>query len=74
MIGVPTLFDALGRNPGFQKADLSCLRATFSGADTLPRAVKERFEKIVKEQGGNMPAPRRIRPYGSGDGHHGYSL
>ena len=52
VIGVPTLFDALGRNPGFQKTDLSCLRATFSGADTLPRTVKERFEEVVKKQGG----------------------
>ncbi|HET6459716.1 MAG TPA: AMP-binding protein [Syntrophales bacterium] len=52
VIGVPTLFDALGKNPDFQKAELSCLRATFSGADTLPRPVKERFEKIVRKQGG----------------------
>ena len=52
VIGVPTLFDALSKNPGFQKADLRCLRATFSGADSLPRTVKERFEKIVKQQGG----------------------
>ena len=52
VIGVPTLFDALAKNPAFQKADLRCLRATFSGADTLPRPVKERFEKIVKERGG----------------------
>ena len=52
VIGVPTLFDALSRNPDFVKTDLSCLRATFSGADTLPRTVKERFEAIVKKQGG----------------------
>ncbi len=52
VIGVPTLFDALSRNPDFQKTDLSCLRATFSGADTLPRTVKERFEAVVKKQGG----------------------
>ncbi len=53
VIGVPTLFEALSRNPDFQKTDLSCLRATFSGADSLPRAVKERFEGIVRRQGGN---------------------
>jgi long-chain acyl-CoA synthetase len=53
VIGVPTLFDALSRNPEFQKTDLSCLKATFSGADTLPKTVKERFEEIVKKQGGN---------------------
>ena len=53
VVGVPTLFDALSRSPIFQKTDLSCLKATFSGADTLPRTVKERFESIVKRQGGN---------------------
>ncbi|HNT92051.1 MAG TPA: AMP-binding protein, partial [Smithellaceae bacterium] len=37
VVGVPTLYDALSRNPKFCKADLSCLRGTFSGADTLPR-------------------------------------
>ncbi len=54
VIGVPTLYDALSRNPKMQKADLSCLRATFSGADTLPRPVKERFEGMVTKQGGNV--------------------
>ena len=54
VIGVPTLFDALSRNPKMQKADLSCLRATFCGADSLPCTVKERFEELVKKQGGNV--------------------
>jgi len=54
VVGVPTLFDALSRHPKFKKADLSCLRGTFSGADTLPRTVKERFEEVVKKQGGNV--------------------
>ena len=54
VVGVPTLFDALSRNPLFQKTDFSCLRATFCGADSLPRTVKERFEGIVKKQGGNV--------------------
>ncbi len=54
VIGVPTLFDALARNPKMSKADLSCLKATFSGADMLPRPVKERFEAMVKRQGGNV--------------------
>ncbi len=54
VIGVPTLFDALSSNPKMCKADLSCLRATFSGADSLPRPVKERFEGMVKKQGGNV--------------------
>ncbi len=54
VVGVPTLFEALSGNPVFRKADLSCLRATFSGADTLPRPVKERFEAVVKERGGSV--------------------
>ncbi len=54
LVGVPTLFDALSRDPSLQHADLSSLRATFSGADTLPRPVKERFEKLVKSRGGNV--------------------
>ena len=52
--GVPTIYDALSRNPVFQSADLSCLKAATSGADTLPRTVKERFEEIVKKQGGTV--------------------
>ncbi len=54
VIGVPTLFERFSRNPKMQKADLSCLLATFSGADSLPRPVKERFEEMVKKQGGNV--------------------
>ena len=61
VVGVPTLFEALSSNPVFQKADLSCLRATFSGADTLPRPVKERFEAVVRERGGNT---RLLEGYG----------
>ena len=52
--GVPTLYDALTRNDVFQNADLSCLKNTSCGADTLPRTVKDRFEEIVKKQGGNV--------------------
>jgi long-chain acyl-CoA synthetase len=52
VVGVPTLFEALNRNPLFQKADLSCLKGAFSGADQLPRPVKEKFEQIVRRQGG----------------------
>ena len=54
MVGVPTLYEALCRNPDFRNADLSCLKATFSGADTLPRVVKEKFEETVSSGGGNV--------------------
>ncbi len=54
LIGPPTLYSALNKNPNFRKADLSCLRATFCGADTLPKVVKEEFEKIVQQRGGDV--------------------
>jgi long-chain acyl-CoA synthetase len=34
--------------------DLSCLSACYCGADTLPRDVKERFEKRVADRGGKV--------------------
>jgi len=52
--GVPTLFDALSRDPSLRRADLSSLRAAFSGADTLPKPVKDRFEELVARQGGRV--------------------
>lgn len=54
LIGVPTLFEALVENPDFRKTDLSCLKVCFSGADTLPRKTKERFEEVVQQAGGSV--------------------
>ncbi len=54
LVGVPTLFDALAADPSLARADLSCLTACFSGADTLPRSVKERFEALVERGGGRV--------------------
>ncbi len=54
LVGVPTLFDALTQDPSLASADLSCLSACFCGADTLPRAVKERFEALVAKGGGKV--------------------
>jgi len=54
LVGVPTLYDALSKDPSLAKSDLSCLRACFSGADTLPRQVKERFEALVAAHGGTV--------------------
>jgi len=55
IVGPPTLFVALAESRSFRKTDLSCLRATFSGADTLPDPVKERFEAVVRQCGGDVP-------------------
>lgn len=61
LVGVPTLFDALSRDRSLAKTDLSCVRAAFSGADTLPRPVKERFEALVAANGGSV---RLLEGYG----------
>jgi long-chain acyl-CoA synthetase len=61
LVGVPTLYDALARDPSLARADLSCLSACFSGADTLPRPVKERFEQLVAAHGGSV---RLLEGYG----------
>ena len=52
--GVPTLYEAISRDPNFRRADLSCLKAAFSGGDALPAPVKERFERAVVERGGSV--------------------
>lgn len=54
IIGLPGLFHAMTQNRKFLKTDLGFLKAAFCGADTLPKVVKERFEKIVAENGGNV--------------------
>ncbi len=52
LIGVPTLFKALLDEKIFRNADLSFLKMAFSGADTLPRTLKEEFDEIVRKNGG----------------------
>jgi long-chain acyl-CoA synthetase len=54
MAGPPTLYESLARDPSLADADLSSLRAAFSGADTLQRPVRERFEKVVAAGGGSV--------------------
>lgn len=61
MAGVPTLYDSLARDPSLQKADLSSLRAAFSGADTLQPGVRQRFEQLVADRGGEV---RLLEGYG----------
>ncbi|MFX1390968.1 MAG: AMP-binding protein [Promethearchaeota archaeon] len=51
LFGVPTLYEALNRNPKFQNTNLSFLKAAFCGADTLPRTTKEKFEEICRNNG-----------------------
>ena len=53
LVGVPTLFAALIKDPLMSRTDLSCLRFTFSGGDVLPRSVKDGFEQLMAERGGS---------------------
>lgn len=52
LIGVPTLFKALLDEKDFRNTDLSFLKMSFSGADTLPRTLKETFDETVRKNGG----------------------
>jgi long-chain acyl-CoA synthetase len=54
MAGPPTLYESLAKDPSLQRSDLSSLRAAFSGADTLPEPVRERFEALVATRGGTV--------------------
>ena len=61
MAGVPTLYEALARHPALRRADISSLRAAFSGGDTLQPTVQEAFERLVAERGGSV---RLLEGYG----------
>jgi long-chain acyl-CoA synthetase len=61
MAGVPTLYEALAHHPALRRADLSMLRAAYSGADTLRPSVRDAFEQLVRDRGGTV---RLIEGYG----------
>ena len=52
--GVPTLFEAMLREPEAQKLDLSCLKGIFSGGDSLSIELKKRFDAYLKERGSTV--------------------
>lgn len=47
--GVPTLYEALLRNPDMDDVDLSCLKGVFSGGDSLSIELKKKFDKFLRE-------------------------
>ena len=55
LAGVPTLFDALSANPAFNKTNLASFKGLFCGGDSLSRQTKERFEAVVRKNGGSTP-------------------
>ncbi len=54
MAGVPTLFEAIMRNEGMQKADFSSLKGLFSGGDTLSIELKKKIDKFIKDRGATI--------------------
>ena len=52
--GVPTLYEALLRQPEMKDADLSCLKGVFSGGDTLTAELKKRFDKFLSDHGAKV--------------------
>jgi len=45
--GVPTLYEALLRQPCMEGVDLSCLKGVFAGGDSLSVELKKRFDKFL---------------------------
>ena len=45
--GVPTLYEALLRLPGLERADYSSLKGVFSGGDSLSVELKKKFDKFL---------------------------
>lgn len=52
LAGVPTLFEALSRDPVMATTDLSCFKLIYAGGDKLPETVKERFDAFLAAHGG----------------------
>lgn len=52
--GVPTLYEALLRLEGMEKADFSSLKGVFSGGDTLSVELKKKFDKFLKDHGASI--------------------
>jgi long-chain acyl-CoA synthetase len=52
--GVPTLFQALLQNPAFRRVRFDKLKGAYSGGDSLPPDIKERFDERLFAQGANV--------------------
>jgi len=52
--GVPTLFEAITRNPYMKNAKLDFLMGVFSGGDSLPVELKKKFDKFLSDHGAGI--------------------
>ena len=52
--GVPTLYEAILRNPDMEGVDLSCLMGVFSGGDSLSIELKKKFDTFLREHGAKV--------------------
>ena len=53
--GVPTLFEAITRNPDMEGVDLSYLRGVFSGGDSLSVELKRKFDAFLVAHHASVP-------------------
>ena len=61
LCGVPNMYDKLMKEKNFKGKHLANLKNAYSGGDTLSFEIKEKFDKIVSEYGGNA---RLVEGYG----------
>jgi len=52
--GVPTLYEAILRNPDMEGVDLSCLLGVFSGGDSLSTELKKKFDTFLRDHGATV--------------------
>lgn len=52
--GVPTLYEALLRQPVMEGADLSCLKGVYSGGDSLSVELKKRFDAFLADHNASV--------------------
>ncbi len=52
--GVPTLYEALLRQPIMDGVNLSCLKGVFSGGDSLSVELKKRFDKFLYDHNASI--------------------
>ena len=52
--GVPTLYEALLRQPVMDGVNLSCLKGVFSGGDSLSVELKKRFDKFLYDHNASI--------------------